>query len=92
MKVVKPVVLTSLMLASLMLTVFVTTASAIVIKKESVTGGVLQNSWLPGFGVQNNATAVRSFSRIWIHSTPSERFRAMAFRSAPGASLLRSVI
>ena len=71
MKVVKPVVLTSLMLASLMLTVFVTTASAIVIKKESVTGGVLQNSWLPGFGVQNNATAVTLAPADPAYANPS---------------------
>jgi hypothetical protein len=64
-------VVSTFVLASLTLALFAATASAVVIKKESVTGGVLQQTWVQGFGVQNNATPVTLLPADPAYANPS---------------------
>ena len=66
MKLVKTVVFASLTLA-----LFATAASAVVIKKESVNGGVLQSTWLPGFLVQNNLMGATLLPADPAYANPS---------------------
>lgn len=58
-------------LAGLLALSFATTASAVVIKAEHVTGGVLDQVWVPGFGVINNATPVTLLPADPAYANPS---------------------